>query len=158
MNDAIPTFEFRFENTTEASPEVVFDIVSDGAGYARWSSCDESSVERTGSPTPHGIGAIRVLHSGVGTPLEIHVRELTNHYWPPYLFGYKVLDESVVVDHQGIVLFEGFDGATKVTWHVTCSPADPTIADVLKQNLDEAFETLLSQLCAEATLQARAAS
>jgi Polyketide cyclase / dehydrase and lipid transport len=147
-----PTFRYRVEAVAEAPIEVVFAAVTDHESYAGWTSCDESFLETKGDPEPNGFGSVRVLRDT--TSLEddvIDIKEVTNHYWPPYLHGYRVMDTSLVRDHQGIVLLERLgDDRTKAVWHMVSTPVDPALADVLRPQFAAGIEQLVHDLCAEA--------
>lgn len=146
-------FRYRVEGVAEAPIETVFATVTDHESYAAWTSCDEASLETKGDPDPNGFGSVRLLRdtTSLEDGMVIEIREVTNHYWPPYLFGYRILDTTIVRDHQGIVLFEPLgDARTKVTWHMTSTPIDPALTDVLRPQLAAGVENLVADLCAEA--------
>lgn len=58
------------EATTGASPPVVWDLVVDATGYARWGPWDEGGYQRPGDDSPHGVGAIRWFRTGRTTTVE----------------------------------------------------------------------------------------
>ena len=156
-----PTFRYRVEAIADAPIEVVFATVTDHESYAEWTTCDESFLEVKGDSEANGFGSVRVLRDR--TSLKdgvIDVKEVTNHYWPPYLHGYRVVDTSIVRDHQGIVLLERLgDGRTKAVWHMVATPVDSAMAEVLRPQLAAGIEGLVNDLCAEAGRRhARAAS
>jgi hypothetical protein len=82
----MPSYEVRARTT--ASPERVFAIVADGAGWSRWAGpvVVRSWWEREGTPAPGGIGAIRAL--GLK---RIGSREEIVAYDPPHHLGYTLL-------------------------------------------------------------------
>jgi hypothetical protein len=147
-----PIFRFREETVANAPIQTVFDTVTDHASYAAWSTCDEAFVEIEGSPDRNGFGSVRVLRDRTSLKdTVIDVKEITNHYWPPYLFGYRVLDQSLVRDHQGIVLFEVLaPDRTKITWHMTSTPVDPAVTEFLRPQLAAGVRGLVANLAAEA--------
>jgi hypothetical protein len=147
-----PIFRFREETVANAPIQTVFDTVTDHESYAAWSSCDEALIEIEGSPDRNGFGSVRVLRDKTSLKdTVIDVKEITNHYWPPYLFGYRVLDESLVRGHQGFALFEALAGdRTKITWHMTSTPVDPAAAEILRPQLAAGVRGLVADLAAEA--------
>ena len=60
---------FTFVRQVAASPETVFDVLTDHRRYAEITPMRKSVLEREGEPAPNGVGAIRVLTS-VGPPLR----------------------------------------------------------------------------------------
>jgi hypothetical protein len=147
-----PTFRFCVEAIADAPIEVVFATVTDHESYAYWTSCDEAFLEVKGNPEPNGFGSVRVLRDNTSLKNDvIDIKETTNHYWPPYLHGYRVLDTSLVRDHQGIVLLECLgEHRTRAKWHMVSTPVDPTLADVLRPQFAAGIEQLVNDLCAEA--------
>jgi hypothetical protein len=152
----MPDFHYREHGDAAAPIEVVFATVSDHESYANWSTCDESFLEREGTPQRNGLGAVRVLRDLTSLDVPIDVKEIINHYWPPYLLGYRVLDQSIVRDHQGIVLLEKIDDDhTRLTWHMTASAADPSMVDALRGDLGVGVRHLVGNVCAEAERRAK---
>jgi Polyketide cyclase / dehydrase and lipid transport len=153
-----PVFRFREECLADAPIEVVFETVTDHESYADWSSCDEAYLEVEGSPERNGFGSVRVFRDTTSIKDGVlAVKEITNHYWPPYLHGYRVLDPSVVRHHQGFVLLEPVgDNQTKITWHMTSSPVDANAAEVLRPQLGAGVRTLVADLAAEAARRHKA--
>jgi hypothetical protein len=127
--------------------------VTDHESYGSWSGCDAAFLEVEGSPERNGFGSVRALRQDAINAGEValDVKEMTNHYWPPYLFGYRVLDQSIVRDHQGIVLLEPLaEDRTQIKWHMTSTPIDPTVAEVIQPQLATGVRALVADLAAEA--------
>jgi len=79
---------YHVDALSAAPPEVVFDVVADGPGWAGWApgvSC--ASYEREGDPPPHGVGAIRRF-GGARGPVS---REEVVIYERPTHLAYRAL-------------------------------------------------------------------
>ena len=109
-----------------------------------------SVLEQEGSPDPNGLGAIRVLRLEDAVGGLIEIKEEINHYWPPYLFGYRVVAGSPLKDHQGVATFVARDGGTEVAWHVTANPRHPETATQAQKLLIKELRRFLADLAAEA--------
>ena len=58
---------YHVDGFSSAPPEVVFDVLVDGPGWADWApGLKAASYECEGEPAPHGVGAIRRFGAGVG--------------------------------------------------------------------------------------------
>ena len=71
---------------TAAPPSIVWDTVADARTWPTWSIQDEAWLEREGSPSADGLGAIRHFRTG-----KIHVHEEVVRFDAPHHFGYKLL-------------------------------------------------------------------
>jgi hypothetical protein len=79
---------YHVDGHSSAPPEVVFEVLADGPGWARWApGVRQATYEVEGMPTPHGVGAIRRFGAGVG-PVS---REQVVAYEPPSFFAYRAL-------------------------------------------------------------------
>ena len=106
----------------QAAPEVVFDIVADGAGWSRWAGpmVVRSWWEREGSPAPGGVGAIRALGlKSVGS------REEIVEYDPPRHLAYTVLRGLPVRDYRADVRLEPEGNGTRIVWGGSFRPKVP---------------------------------
>jgi uncharacterized protein YndB with AHSA1/START domain len=116
---------FTFVREVKASPETVFEVLTDHRRYAEITPIRRSELEREGQPAPNGVGAIRVL-SSVGPPL----REETIVYEPSRRFSYKLLSGAPLRDHVGTVALEPQGEMTKVTYAVRTHPTVPVVGGV----------------------------
>lgn len=89
---------FVLQRSVDAPAEVVFEVASDHAGYARFSALRASVLEREGVPAPNGVGAIRSL-----TMLGPPIREEITEYEAPRRFSYRMLSGIPVRHHIGTV-------------------------------------------------------
>jgi len=123
---------FTLTREIAAPAEVVFDVLTDHAGYAKLTPLRRSELERPGSPEPNGVGAIRKL-TAVGPPL----REEVIAFQRPGRFSYTLLSGLPVRDHVGTVELSEQGGATKMVYAVRTHPTVPlagfAVVAVVKQ-------------------------
>ncbi len=107
------SFGFVVQAVSRATPERLFAIVADGAGWARWAGplVPRSRWEREGTPAPGGVGAIRRL--GLG-PLAS--REEITEYAPPHRLGYRLLGGPVRGYRATVELSPLPAGGTQIQW------------------------------------------
>lgn len=151
-------FDLRIleEETIAAPIDVVFGVITDHESFHEWSSCDESILERPGAPDRNGFGAVRLLRSGTPQGITIEVREEVNHFWPPVLLGYRVVEPAFLCNHQGIVRLsaEGAD-RTHLAWHVAADFSDPATADAMREGVRQGIHQLVADAAAEAERRAK---
>ena len=83
---------------TAASPEIVFDLLADGSTWPAWSPIESVELERPGSPTREGVGAIRRNRRG-----RVTGRDELIEVVPPRRFAYRSLSGVPVRDYVGEV-------------------------------------------------------
>jgi len=99
---------------SSASPAVVFAIVADGPGWARWTSLGHATYEAEGTPAPHGVGAIRLFGAGFGPKS----REQVVVYEPDHHFAYVSLTGPLPMKNYraDVRLSSDPDGGTVISW------------------------------------------
>jgi uncharacterized protein YndB with AHSA1/START domain len=142
---------FTLEREVAASPEVVFDVLTDHRGYAEITPVRKVELEREGEPAPNGVGAIRVLHS-VGPPL----REEVIGFERPGRFSYRMLSGVPVRDHVGTVSLEPEGAGTKITYAVRTTPTVPVAGAAVVAVVKLAIKQLLNGVVAESERRAAA--
>ncbi len=142
---------FTLEREVAASPEVVFDVLTDHRGYAEITPMRKVELEREGEPAPNGVGAIRVLRS-VGPPL----REEVIGFERPGRFSYRMLSGAPVRDHVGTVSLEPAGAGTKVTYAVRTTPTVPVAGAAVVTVTKLAIKQLLNGIVAESERRAAA--
>ena len=80
----------RVGRIIEAPIEVVWDMIADARGFSSWGFMSHSSLEREGTPTPDGVGAVRNL--GTGSFIS---REEVVVFDPPSHLGYVLLGQLI---------------------------------------------------------------
>lgn len=113
---------FTYERQVAASPEIVFDVLTDHRRYNEITALRKAELEREGEPAPNGVGAIRRL-SAVGPPL----REEVLAYEPGKRFSYTLLSGLPVRDHVGTVELTPSGSGTKVVYAVRTTPTLPLV-------------------------------
>jgi uncharacterized protein YndB with AHSA1/START domain len=114
---------FELTRRSTATPEQVFDVFADGAGWATWAGpmIRSSSWEQEGTPAPGGVGAIRVLGAG-----RYGSREQIVEYQRPSRLAYTVLSGFPVRDYLATIdLTPTVDGGTLIRWSSTFRPPVP---------------------------------
>jgi hypothetical protein len=102
--------QLHVERTIAASPERVFDWLTDPANVAAAPLTLKAGYAK-GSPGP-GVGAVRRV-IGVGTL----TREVVTAYDAPRSYSYRMLRSFPAYDHEGGTLtFTPSDGGTHVDW------------------------------------------
>jgi uncharacterized protein YndB with AHSA1/START domain len=142
---------FTLVREVGASPEIVFDVLTDHRRYAEITPMRKSVLEREGEPAPNGVGAIRVL-SSVGPPL----REEVIVYEPSSRFSYKMVSGAPVRDHVGTVLLEPAGGATRITYAVRTTPTIPVVGAAVVGVTKLAIKSLLNGIVTESERRAAA--
>jgi uncharacterized protein YndB with AHSA1/START domain len=144
---------FTLVREIRASPEVVFDVLTDHRGYTGLTPLRRAELEREGDPAPNGVGAIRVL-SLVGPPM----REEVVAYRRPSRFSYKVLSGLPVRDHLGTVELTPDGEGTRVVYAVRTTPTVPLVGAAVVAVIRRAIGQLLGSVAAESERRAAAGS
>ncbi|WP_188108803.1 SRPBCC family protein [Mycolicibacter arupensis] len=106
-------FAYAIRSTTSASPQALFDLVSDGAHWSRWAAplIPYSTWESLGPAGDGGVGAIRA----VGTRRR-PFREMVTISEPGRRHGYTILTDGALRDYQAEVVFDEGTDETRVIW------------------------------------------
>ncbi len=112
--------EFTLTRRIDASPDVVFDTVTNHRRYSDYTPIRKAELEREGDTEPDGEGAIRSLHL-IGPPM----RERVIAFERPRTFSYELLSGLPVRDHVGTVTLEPDGSATKMIYRVVTTPTVP---------------------------------
>src|SRR5262245_28944570 len=128
---------------TAASSSALWDTVADARTWPSWSIQDEASLEREGSPSADGLGAIRNFRTG-----RVKVREEVVRFDAPNHFGYKLLSGLPVRDYVGHIDLDDDATGTKITWGATFRPAVPGLGWLLRRKLHEVMVTSATRLAA----------
>jgi uncharacterized protein YndB with AHSA1/START domain len=140
---------FTLVREVKASPETVFDVLTDHRRYAEMTLLRRSVLEREGDPAPNGVGAIRKL-TAVGPPM----REEVIVFERPERFSYTVLSGLPVRDHVGTVLLKANGVGTEVTYALRTTPTVPFAGAVVMMAIKRAITQLLNGVSSEAERRA----
>lgn len=103
----------RGEATTKGAIEVVWQLLSRVETWPSWSLHKEARLERAGSPTPNGLGAIRIL----GRTAKKVNREEVVAFEAPTHFAYRLVRGMPLRNYRADVrLSPQDDGGTHITW------------------------------------------
>lgn len=126
--------DFRVTRTSTASPEAVFDALTDHASYKDMTPLRTSVLERPGTTETNGVGARRRL--GVVGPTQV---EEVTVFERPTRFAYTLVSGLPVRDHVGTVELTAVPGGTRIDYHVQSTPTIPglglILGPVLKQGI-----------------------
>ena len=113
----------RSETHSPAPIEAVWHLLSTVETWPTWSLHRVARLERPGSPTPDGLGAIRVL----GRSARKVNREEVVAFDPPTHFAYRLLSGLAVDDYRADVRLAPDDaGGTRITWESRFGKGGPT--------------------------------
>jgi Polyketide cyclase / dehydrase and lipid transport len=106
----------RAEAESSAPIETVWQLVSTVDAWPRWSRHKLARLEREGSPTPDGIGAIRILGLNPAKPTRCNREEVVAFDAPTH-FGYTLLSGQPLDDYRSDVTLTALPtGGTHITW------------------------------------------
>jgi hypothetical protein len=138
---------------TVAPAAVVWGALADARTWPSWSIQDEAELEREGSPTPDGVGAVRRFRTG-----RVKVREEVVRFDAPHHFGYRLLSGLPVRDYLAhIDLTEDASGTpgtpgtsgTSITWGATFRSGLPGLGWLLRRKIGEVLATSANRLAAQ---------
>jgi hypothetical protein len=106
----------RAEAESSAPIETVWQLLSTVGTWPTWSRHKLAHLERDGSPTPDGLGAIRVLGLNPEKPTKCN-REEVGAFDAPTHFGYSLLSGQPLDNYRSDVrLKESPGGGTHISW------------------------------------------
>lgn len=142
--------DFKFQ--VDAPREVVFEVMTDHAGYSEFTPLWRTKVEKEGEREPNGVGAVRAFKS---LPVAPTVREEIIAYDAPATMSYRLLSGLPLKDHVGtITLIEAADGTTELRYHVESDPAIPVAKFLPLALIRKAIRDLGNGIKAEAERRA----
>jgi len=116
----------RAEADSSAPAETVWHLLSTVSSWPAWSRHKLARLERDGSPTPDGVGAIRVLGVKPSKPAKVNREEVVAFDAPTH-FGYVLLSGLPLDDYRADVTLSATpDGGTHITWESRFDPRGVT--------------------------------
>jgi uncharacterized protein YndB with AHSA1/START domain len=112
--------------TMKASPERVFEVLSDHEGYTRFPGIRGSVLVRPGATDKNGTGAVRKIDVGPAS-FEEEIVSFTR----PSSFEYKIIRSRPPIEHeQGRVTISPVDGGCEVVWTTRFAVRLPLIGGI----------------------------
>jgi hypothetical protein len=106
----------RAEVESAAPIDTVWQLVSTVDTWPMWSRHKFARLERDGSPTPDGMGAIRLLGLNPGKPTKCNREEVVAFDAPTH-FAYKLLSGQPLDNYRADVRLTALPGAgTRIRW------------------------------------------
>jgi hypothetical protein len=106
----------RAEAESSAPIETVWHLLSTVDTWPAWSRHKVARLERDGSPTPDGLGAIRVLGVDPGKPTKCNREEVVAFDAPTH-FGYTLLSGQPLDNYRSDVRLTALSGGgTRIIW------------------------------------------
>ena len=130
--------DFHVTRTSTASPEALFDTLTDHASYKDMTPLRMSVLERPGATDPNGVGAQRRI--GVVGPTQV---EEVTVFERPTRFAYKLISGLPVRDHVGTVELTAVPEGTRIDYHVQSTPTLPGLGLILGPILKQGIAGLL---------------
>ena len=125
-----------------ASPERVWDLISDHRGWADWAGAREVVLRSEGDPAPNGVGAIRVMRGG-----GLAIEEEIVRFEPPHVMGYRIAAGLPVKNYEAEIRLEpGADGGTHLRWTSSFDSRIPLTGPLLRLVLTRTLSTMAAAL------------
>ena len=120
----------RVTRRLQGSPEQVFAVLSDHAGYGRFDGVRRAELVEPGDPRPNGLGAVRWVWLG---PLRFE--EQITAFEPPHRFDYLIRAvRGVPFRHGGGSVRLSPDGnGTQAIWTSSFEIPIPVIGSAIDQ-------------------------
>lgn len=137
----------------QAPPAIVWGVLADYPGMARWAGARTVEIERPGGDVPNGVGTIRALKSWHGT-----IREEITGFEPERRMTYKGLSGVPARDYRGVIELSGRDGRTVLSWSVSFEPRRFTsivVSPVIKRMVSAGVDRFVRVVEATADREAR---
>lgn len=126
-------------------------VIADARSWAGWGPWGETALEREGTLSPDGVGAVRRFRSTrrlAGRPVV--TREEVTVFEPPSVLGYKLLSGLPLRNYEArISLFD--DGEqTAIHWRAEFNPKVPGTGGLLRRELGKVIAELAESAAREA--------
>lgn len=130
----------------DADPATVFALVADARRWPTWSPIDAAELERTGTPTEDGVGAVRRFTTGrITSREEVVVCEPDRH------FAYVLLSGLPLRGYRAdVTLAPAPGGGTDVRWVSTFDAKVPLTGGLYRRVLATFLGRILDGLAERA--------
>jgi uncharacterized protein YndB with AHSA1/START domain len=134
--------EIEVERKFCATPQEVWDVYTDHAGWSAWAGFQKSWLEVAGVPDRNGAGAVRGFSSG-----GVRVFEEVVEFDPPKRMTYRVVRGRLPIrNHLGEVVFEPDGEGTRVTWRCRFESKLPGLGPPMRFFVTRMFRKALDGL------------
>lgn len=101
---------------TQASPEQVWELLSDVSTWSRWGLWEESRLEQPGPDEPQGVGARRYMHAD-----RMKSTDEVYEFEPPSRLAYYQVESNLPArDYRSDVhLVPILEGGTEIHWRAS---------------------------------------
>jgi hypothetical protein len=134
---------------SSAPPNVVWGVLADASGWARWGPWQRSSLEREGDPTPDGVGALRRLERR-----PFVSREEVTIFEPPTRLGYELRSGLPLRGYRAEVTLSNAGEGTEINWRSEFDPAIPGTGAFFRWQLGRFIADVAERAAREAERQA----
>jgi uncharacterized protein YndB with AHSA1/START domain len=111
--------------TTVAAPiETVWDKLSDHVGMSQWGPGITVTMDKSGTPDPNGVGAVRRIASPGPSP---DIVEEVVTFEAPNVFGYKALSGTPFPGYAGEVRLTPADAGTHISYTISSTATFPLV-------------------------------
>lgn len=112
------------QKTVAAPIETVWDKLSDHVGMSQWGPGITVTLDKSGTPDPNGVGAVRRIASpGPGPDI---VEEVVT-FDAPNLFGYKALSGTPFPGYAGEVRLTPAGAGTHISYTISSTANFPLV-------------------------------
>ncbi len=132
---------FKLQALLPATPERVWEVFTDHAGYTSWAGVKEVVLRQEGDPPPNGLGAIRVMRTS-----GIAIEEEITAFDAPKRMEYRLVSGIPVRDYVGEVILEPRDGQTSLSWNIRFNAKIPGTGWLLERGMKRALGDTLKAL------------
>jgi len=128
--------------TLSATPEQIWNVYTDHAGWKAWAGISHSSLYVEGEPDKNGTGAVRRL----GT-YGFYAHEEILEFDPPRRMTYRVVKGGLgMKNHLGEVLLEPAGDRTRITWRCRFDSKVPGFSRIMRRIVNRFFRDALDGL------------
>ena len=128
--------------TFSATPDQVWNVYTDHAGWKSWAGMTHSSLDVEGKAHKNGTGAVRCL----GT-YGVNAHEEILDFDPPKRMTYQIVKGGLgMKNHLGEVLFEPAGDRTKITWRCRFDSKVPGFSRIMRGIVTRVFHDTLEGL------------
>jgi uncharacterized protein YndB with AHSA1/START domain len=104
-------YAWEIVERAQARPERVWELLADARGWAKWARFASASLEREGTPTADGVGALRAFGTG-----PFKSREEVVAFEPPTHLAYELRRGMPIKGYRADVTLSPDGDGTRICW------------------------------------------